>query len=151
MRILMLASEAVPLAKTGGLADVAGTLPVELARLGHEVRLALPRYGEIDPNAVGLRQTATVTVPLRGDSVEVGIETGALGHKDVSLVCIRYDPFFGRPGLYGEEGGDYPDNLERFVLFCRAALEACREPKRPPEVLHAHDWQAALAAVELKT
>src|SRR3989442_6897852 len=81
MRILMLASEAVPLAKTGGLADVAGTLPVELARLGHEVQLALPRYASIDPQASSLRQTATVAVPIHGDSVEVGIETGALGNK----------------------------------------------------------------------
>src|SRR5439155_24257369 len=104
MRILMLASEAVPLAKTGGLADVAGTLPVELARLGHEVHLAVPRYAGIDPKAVSLRQTAAVTVPFRGDSVEVGIESGALGNKAVSLTCIRYDPFFGRPGLYDEEG-----------------------------------------------
>src|SRR5207253_1312274 len=135
MRILMLASEAVPLAKTGGLADVAGTLPVELARLGHEVQLALPRYASIDPQVSSLRQTATVAVPFRGDSVEVGIETGALGNKAGSLVCIRYDPFFSRAGLYGEEGRDYPDNLERFVLFCRAVLEACRQPTRPPGVL----------------
>ncbi|TLY21460.1 MAG: glycogen synthase [Nitrospirae bacterium] len=151
MRILMLASEAVPLAKTGGLADVAGTLPVELARLGHEVQLALPRYASIDPQVSSLRQAATVAVPFRGDSVEVGIETGALGNKAGSLVCIRYDPFFSRTGLYGEEGRDYPDNLERFVLFCRAVLEACRQPKRPPDVLHAHDWQTALAVAYLKT
>src|SRR5256712_11006203 len=151
MRILMLASEAVPLAKTGGLADVAGTLPVELARLGHEVQLALPRYAGIEPQAADLRQTATVAVPFRGDSVPVGFETGTLENKAVSLICIRYDPFFGRGGLYGEEGRDYPDNLERFVLFCRAVLEACRRRDRPPDMLHAHDWQTALAGVYLKT
>src|SRR5438093_3496801 len=150
MRILMLASEAVPLAKTGGLADVAGTLPVELARVGHEVQLALPRYASIDPQASSLRQTATVAVPIRGDSVEVGVETGALGNKAVSLICIRYDPFFGRAGLYGEEGRDYPDNLERFVLFCRPVLEACRQPPRPPHVLHALDCQTPLPAAHLK-
>ena len=151
MRILMLASEAVPLAKTGGLADVAGTLPVELARLGHEVQLALPRYAGIEPKAADLRQTATMAVPFRGGSVRVGIETGTLENRAVSLVCIRYDPFFGRGGLYGEEGHDYPDNLERFVLFCRAVLEACRRRDQPPDVLHAHDWQTALAVVYLKT
>src|SRR3989475_9629709 len=151
MRILMLASEAVPLAKTGGLADVAGTLPVELARLGHEVQLALPRYAGIEPQAADLRQTAMVAVPFHGGSVRVGIETGTLENKAVSLVCIRYDPFFGRGGLYGEEGRDYPDNLERFVLFCRAVLEACRRRDRPPDMLHAHDWQTALAVVYFKT
>src|SRR5437879_12003381 len=103
MGILTLASEAVPLAKTGGLADVAGTLPVELARLGHEVQLALPRYASIDPQVSSLRQTATVAVPFRGDSVEVGIETGALGNKAASLVCVRCHPFCGQPGLYGEQ------------------------------------------------
>src|SRR5437879_12167134 len=144
MRILMLASEAVPLAKTGGLADVAGTLPVGLAGLGHEVQLALPRYASIDPQASSLRQTATVAVPIRGDSVEVGVETGALGNKAVSLICIRYDPFFGRAGLYGEEGRDYPDNLERFVLFCRAVLAACPPPTHRPHVPPAQAWQAAL-------
>src|SRR5881628_422394 len=108
MRILMLASEAVPLAKTGGLADVAGTLPVELARLGHEVQLALPRYAGIEPQAAALRQTATMAVPFRGGSVRVGIETGALENKAVSLICIRYDPFFGRGGLYGEEAATTP-------------------------------------------
>src|SRR5438128_12302110 len=110
MRILMLASEAVPLAKTGGLADVAGTLPVELARLGHETQLALPRYAGIEPKAAALRQTATIAVPFRGSSVRVGIETGTLENKAVSLVCIRYDPFFGRGGLSGQAARDYPDN-----------------------------------------
>src|SRR5207247_4559907 len=97
MRILMLASEAVPLAKTGGLADVAGTLPVELARLGHEVQLALPRYASIDPQANSLRQTESVAVPIRGASVEVGIATGALGNQAGSLAWIGRDPFFWRP------------------------------------------------------
>src|SRR5207245_4817074 len=135
-RILMRASEAVPPARTGGLADVAGPLAVALARLGHEVQLAVPRDARIDPQAADLRQTATVAVPFRGGSVRVGIETGTLENKAVSLVCIRYDPFFGRGGLYGEEGRDYPDNLERFVLFCRAVLEACRRRDQPPDVLH---------------
>ena len=151
MKILMVASEAVPLAKTGGLADVVGALPIELTRLGHEVRLALPRYAGIDPKAAGLRETATVRVPCRGDLIEVGVETGSLGGGAVPLVCLRYDPFFARAELYGEGGHDYPDNLDRFVLFCRAVLEACKETGRPPDVLHAHDWQAALAVVYLKT
>ncbi len=147
----MLASEAVPLAKTGGLADVVGALPIELARLGHEVRLALPRYAGIDPKAAGLRKTTTLRIPWRGKSREVGVETGAIGGGAVPLVCIRYDPFFARAGLYGEGGLDYPDNLARFVLFCRGVMEACKKPGRPPDVLHAHDWQAALAVVYLKT
>lgn len=151
MNILMLASEAVPLAKTGGLADVVGTLPVELARLGHDVRLVLPRYAALDATAITLKKASTVDVSWRGDRLDVGVETGMLGGGAVPLTCIRYDPFFARAGLYGEAGLDYPDNLERFALFCRAAMEACKQPGRPPDILHAHDWQAALAVAYLKT
>ena len=149
MKILMLASEAVPLAKTGGLADVVGALPVELARLGHEVKLILPRYAGLDP--AHLRKASTVPVPWRGGHLDVALETGTIGEGAVPLICIRHDPFFARAGLYGEDGRDYPDNLERFVLFCRAVMEACKQPGKPPDVLHAHDWQAALAVVYLKT
>jgi len=151
MNILMLASEAVPLAKTGGLADVVGALPVELARLGHDVRLALPRYAGIESTLVKLKQASKVQIPWRGDRLEVGVETGTLGGGAVPLTCIRYDPFFARQGLYGEGGRDYPDNLDRFALFCRAVMEACKQSRRPPDILHAHDWQAALAVVYLKT
>ncbi len=151
MKILMLASEAVPLAKTGGLADVVGALSFELARLGQEVRLVVPRYTGFEVAAAGLREAHTIPVPTREGHLDVGIEIGALGDGTVSLVCVRYDPFFARPGLYGEAGGGYSDNLERFAFFCRAALEACAQSDWTPDVLHAHDWQAALAVVYLKT
>ncbi len=151
MKILMLASEAVPLAKTGGLADVVGTLPVELARLGHEITLALPRYAGIDAAGIKLKKASTHQVPWREGELPVVLETGVIGEGRVSVACIRHDPFFARAGLYGEDGRDYPDNLDRFVLFCRAAMEACRQPGKPPDILHAHDWQAALAVVYLKT
>lgn len=147
----MLASEAVPLAKTGGLADVVGALSIELAGQGHEVRLIVPRYAGIEVSAPDLREAGTIPVPSRGGPIEVGIETGTLGAGKVSLLCIRHDPFFARRGLYGEDGRDYPDNLERFALFCRAALEACTHTAWLPDVVHAHDWQAALAVVYLKT
>jgi len=151
MNILMLASEAVPLVKTGGLADVVGTLPLALARLGHDVRLALPRYGALDDRTTPLTNISKAHIPWRGGHLEVGVETGMLGNGAVPLICIRYDPFFARPGLYGEADRDYPDNLDRFALFCRAVMEVCAQPGRPPDILHAHDWQTALALVYLKT
>jgi starch synthase len=151
MKILMLASEAVPLAKTGGLADVVSALSGELARLGHEVRLIVPRYAGTGVPAADMRETRTIPVPARGEPIEAGIETGTLGGGSVPLIGIRYDPFFARPGLYGEEGRDYPDNLNRFAFFCRAAMESCTQPAWKPDVLHAHDWQTALAVAYLKT
>ncbi len=151
MKILMLASEAVPLAKTGGLADVAGALPLELARLGHEVRLVLPRYAGLDAEAIKSPKSVPLQIPWGGVELPVELETGVIGGGKVAVTCIRHDPFFDRAGLYGEGGSDYPDNLDRFALFCRAALEAYGQPGKAPDMVHAHDWQAALAVVYLKT
>src|SRR3989442_3696640 len=89
MRILMLASEAVPLAKTGGLADVAGTLPVELARLGHEGQMALPRYGGVEPKAADLRQTATVAGPVPRARVPDAAEARPIRNKTRSALLTR--------------------------------------------------------------
>ena len=145
----MVASEAVPLAKTGGLADVVGALSRELVRLGHDVKLVLPRYNDFGDLVKDLAEIRTIQVPATPVPLEVTIETGTL--NGVSLLLLRYDPFFARAGLYGEAGTDYPDNLARFAFFARAALEACRTLNWKPDVLHAHDWQASLAVVFLKT
>jgi starch synthase len=145
----MVASEAVPLAKTGGLADVVGSLSRELSRLGHNVRLVLPRYKDCADQVKDLVVAGTIQVPAMPVPLAVTIETGTV--NSVALILLRYDPFFARAGLYGEGGIDYPDNLARFALFCRGALEACRSLNWRPDVLHAHDWQAALAVVYLKT
>lgn len=147
----MLASEAVPLAKTGGLGDVVGSLSIELRRLGHDIKLALPRYGDYDDGVTSTGKTRRIQVPSHPGVLEVDIEIGMLRETKLALLGIRYDPFFARAGLYGDEGGDYPDNLPRFALFCRAALEACLNLDWIPDVLHAHDWQAALAVVYLRT
>ena len=145
----MVASEAVPLAKTGGLADVVGSLSRELTRLGHNVRLVLPRYKDCADQIKDLVVAGTIQVPAMPVPLAVTIETGTV--NDVALILLRSDPFFARAGLYGEGGIDYPDNLARFALFCRAALEACRSLNWQPDLLHAHDWQSALAVVYLKT
>src|SRR2546428_13009517 len=103
MRILMLASEAVPLAKTGGLADVAGTLPVELARLGHEVQLALPRYSGIEPKAADLRQTATVAGPFPRRSLPAGDLNPNPPKQDISVVWNRFASFLRTCGSLSPE------------------------------------------------
>lgn len=151
MKILMVASEAVPVAKTGGLADMVGALAAEVGRMGHEVRLAVPGYRDVVAAPLAQRETRRFGIPLVDGPAEVSIETGALNGGKVTLVVVRYDPFFARSGLYGEGGSDYPDNLFRFALFCRATLEACHQAVWTPDVLHAHDWQGALSIVYLKT
>jgi starch synthase len=151
VKILMVASEAVPLAKTGGLADVVGALSRELGRLGQDVKLVLPRYKDFSDAAENIRNLGTIRVSAHPNPLDVGVETGTLRDDKVSLIAIRYDPFFARPGLYGEDGSDYPDNLARFALLSRAALEVCGHLAWFPQIVHAHDWEAALSVAYLKT
>lgn len=131
------ASEVAPFAKTGGLADVAGALPLALEKQGLEVRIALPKYKTV----TGRRPQTTGT---KGD-----IEITKIG-KDIKVYLIKNDEYFHRDGLYGDGHGDYPDNLERFSFYCRRALELLKEVSWQPEIIHCHDWQAALIPVYLK-
>lgn len=146
LRILLCTSEAVPFAKTGGLADVAGALPLALAELGHDVRLALPKYSAIpDKMAGGKRAGSAFQVPLGGESVEVSVEVSdAL--PGVPTYLFDCPGYFDRDTLYGQ-----PDDHQRFGLFCRAVLEFLRESDWNPQVIHGNDWQTALVPVFLKT
>jgi len=165
LRILLAASEAVPFAKTGGLADVAGALPLELSRLGHDVRLVIPRYRALVRPGQEFQEWVRLTVPTPAGKVETAVGRRPLpsahGHRDQpsafrpELFAIRHDPFFNRSGLYQEKGKDYSDNLERFGFFSRAVLELLlafvQHEGWTPDVLHVHDWQTALCPVYLRT
>ncbi len=150
MRVLFAASEVAPFAKTGGLADVAGSLPRALAGLGHDVRVVLPRYGRIDRKRFGLRRAASFQVPLGSWRERCDVLEGRLG-KNVSAYFVQKDIFFDRPELYGTQFGDYPDNAERFIFFSRALPELCRALRFRPDVIHCNDWQTGLVPVYLKT
>ena len=151
MHIVFAASECVPYAKTGGLADVVGALPPELVKLGHEVTVYLPLYAGVrrqlpDELTYAVR---SITIPFASYNRFVGIvDGGRCG--GVQYYFVDCPEMFDRPGLYGTAAGDYPDNAERFALFCRAVLEATKQ-LGVPEVFHVHDWQAALIPVYLRT
>jgi starch synthase len=148
MKIAMLASEATPFAKTGGLADVIGTLSVALARLGHQVCVITPAYRSALQGNFTLREsTIDSSLPLGDGRHDAAVLEGSIG-KDVEAYLIRADDYFDRDFLYGTPAGDYPDNAERFSFFCRAALEILR--RRPVDIVHCHDWQAAPAAAFLR-
>jgi starch synthase len=159
LKIVVAASEAIPYAKTGGLADVAGALPTELAKLGHDVILLLPRYRQVKQSGRPFRPLLTLPLQTPQGIVPAVIEedvvpVGERSHG-LRLWAIGHDAYFDRPGLYQEAGADYPDNLERFVFFCRAVIEVMaylrREQAWQTDLLHLHDWQTALCAVYLKT
>lgn len=147
MRILYAASEVSPFAKTGGLADVAGALPTALARLGHEVKVIMPRYAVVDETRWGLKSRDDLTVTLAGRDYSFTLWTGRLPDSPVEILFLSHEGLFGRPGLYQEKGKDYPDNLERFAAFSRAVLEVPKKLNWQPDVLHGNDWQTALAFV----
>lgn len=157
LNIVMVSSEAVPFAKTGGLADVVGALSVEFAKLGHHVYLIIPRYPFLHLEDYASEEYARFPVPTPMGPIETVVEcvTYPKLSAHLTILAIRCDRFFKREGLYGESGEDYPDNLERFSYFCRAVMELLlvvhRRSAYKKAVLHLHDWQAALCAVYLRT
>jgi starch synthase len=147
LKILVVASEAAPFVKTGGLGDVIGALPPVLAARGHELMVVLPKYSAID--ASGFRDTGRrVEVQFPGSTV------GAQVFVHVPAERLRYvflsNPWFERKELYGEADGGYRDNHKRFALLCAGALEAARQQNFQPDAVHAHDWQCALVPLIIK-
>ena len=148
MRLVMLSPEVYPYAKTGGLADVLAALPPALAAAGVEVTVCVPGYRSA-LRAAGTPASGTrlhAPIASRMEPAEMVRVPGA----PVPTVLLRADRYFDRDGLYGEGGQDYPDNAERLAFFCRAALEWLRAEREPPDVLHVHEWQAALAPAFLR-
>jgi starch synthase len=139
LRILMLAAEAVPFAKVGGLADVAGALPKALHGLGHDVRVAMPRYGQVNPERFHLMPVLDpVTVDMAQYQEQARILQGSIG-DDIPVYMVDAPRYFDRENIYG-----YTDDGERFILFCRAALEAVRQLGWSPDVIHCNDWQTGI-------
>jgi starch synthase len=137
MKIAMIASEAVPFAKTGGLADVAGALPLALEDCGHEVIIIMPGY----------KCVTAAKFPM--SRVSKDISCSVIGKK-MKVYFIENGLYFNRDGLYVDKNGDYKDNLERFAFFCRRALDLLKEINFAADIAHLHDWQSSLAAVYLK-
>lgn len=149
LKVLYASSEIAPLAKTGGLADVAGDLPPALAALGLEPILVTPRYGFVEPKAHGLEpMAAELKVPLGGRSLTARVWQGRL--DGCRLFLLENDELFGREGLYGDRRGDYPDNAERFTFFSRGALELAQSLGQPIDIVHANDWQCGLMPAYLR-
>ena len=154
MRIVQISSEAVPFAKTGGLADVAGALSKALAELGHEVTLILPCYWRfivkcgVDVEPVG----EAFEIPLGDHRVWMQLWRAQMPGSSVSVVFVDHREFFERDGLYQDPvtKADYIDNAERFMAFSRGAMEAVSRLQLKPDVIHAHDWQTGLVMALLE-
>ncbi len=151
MKVVFVTSEMTPYAKTGGLADVCGSLPGELVDLGYEVCVVMPRYKKVDSSKFGLKKV------VEGLEIPVGSERkfarvySALHQEKLEVYFIDSAEFFGRDELYGTPHGDYADNDRRFAFFQHGALEFLKIANFKPDILHCHDWQAGLIPVYLKT
>src|SRR5262245_23789488 len=154
MRIVQISSEAVPFAKTGGLADVAGSLSKALAELGHEVTLILPNYSRFVAKCGVTSEPVgdEFEIPLGDRRVLVRLRRTQLPGSHANVVLVDQPEFFDRDGLYQDPTlkKDYADNAERFIAFSRAALEAVARLQLRPEIVQAHDWQTGLVPALLK-
>jgi starch synthase len=146
LKILFLAAEVVPFAKTGGLADVAGALPKALKKLGHDVRVVMPRYGFIDRERFNLSEVLQeVPAPMNGRMESAGIWEGVLG-ENVPIYLVENTKYYDREGIYM-----YNDDADRFIFFCRAALEMLKRLDWVPDILHCNDWHTAIIPNWLQT
>jgi starch synthase len=144
----MISAEGPPLQRPGALVDVMDALPHALRARGHEVSLALPFYREIGRSATFKEQDTGITVDVRlGEKTYVAEFLEGRSPSGVQLFLIRCDEFFARPGIYGEHGQPYEDNAARFIFFCKATVELARRLTPSVQILHAHDWAAALVPV----
>ncbi len=128
LKVLMVSSEVVPFSKTGGLADVVGSLPLAIDKLGVDIRVVTPRYK---------------SVKIYGNEARLD--------DDVPVYFIEDEGYFMRDNLYGDKAGDYPDNLERFAFFSKKVLEILKDLDFKPDIIHCNDWQTALIPAYLKT
>jgi starch synthase len=151
LKVVIVASEVMPFAKTGGLADVTGALPVALARLGHQVSVIMPRYPAIERAVRSLEKVHDPLVVPMGSQTEEGAVWSAKLAARVPVYFIEHQAYFDRDALYSTASGDYPDNAQRFAFFAKAALAACQALKLQPDIIHCHDWQAALIPAYLQT
>lgn len=150
MNIVMAASEAFPFCKTGGLADVVGALSQQLGmRKGNKVILFLPHYRNIT-RVSSLKVVPGVYLIPIGQNVEP-VTLSYVNWGSVIVFFIGSRKYFDRPELYRTKNGEYPDNDERFILFCRAVLEGCKFVGFRPDIIHCHDWQTGLIPAYLKT
>ena len=145
MKILIATPEAVPFAKTGGLADVTGALLNEYRKMKEEAYLVMPLYGRVREN-FKLKDTGLkISVPLGNRKLK-----GRIFSYENSAYFIECDEFFDREEIYGTPAGDYPDNAARFIFFSRGVLETCKALGFKPDIIHCNDWQTGLIPLYLK-
>jgi starch synthase len=144
----MISAEGPPLQRAGAVIDVLDGLPAALRSRGHEVCVALPFYREIRENRAFKKKDTGIAADVQvGDRVYAARYLEGRSASGVQLFLVRCDEFFDRDGIYGERGQPYEDNAARFICLCKAASELARRLTPQLQILHVHDWAAALVPV----
>jgi len=155
LKILIASPEVVPFAKTGGLADVSGALPKALAKLGHQVKVILPKYRMVDSKKFGLSEIEAgfPQIPVGDKRKSISAKSYVTGDGEVEWLFVVNDEYFDREELYKDQstGFDYEDNAQRFIFFARGTLEILKTLNWRPDIIHANDWQSALIVAYLRT
>ena len=152
MNVVMAAAEAIPFAKTGGLADVCGSLPIKLAEQGHRCSLFIPAYKRAVHSGSPIWDThVSFVVDLAGKLMSARILKTTLGNGTVDVYLVDQPLYFDREQLYGDEHGDFRDNSERFSFFARCVVESIERLRLPVDIIHCHDWQTGLIPAYHKT
>lgn len=158
LNVLFLSSEVEPFAKTGGLADVSGSLPQTIKHFDHEIRIMMPCYGSINQRTAKLHEMIRlkdVPVPVGDRTYLATVKSSIITNNGskLQIYFIGNQELFSRPGLYVDPTTqqDYNDNDERFIFFCRGVLEVLKIMGWQPDIIHCNDWQTGLVPVYLKT
>ncbi|MBO6132217.1 MAG: glycogen synthase [Treponema sp.] len=151
MKILMVSAEVVPFAKTGGLADMVSALSIQLIKMGHDVRIVMPRYYKIDRKKLELLPGPMAVAAGQGETWTAVYKTSMPGCEKLPVYFIDHEQCFGRDGVYGTPWEtDFHDNPYRFSVLCHGAFQLCRKLGWYPDIVHAHDWSSCLAPVLVK-
>jgi starch synthase len=149
MKIAFVSSEVFPFAKTGGLADVSGSLPIELAKLGHDVKVFMPKYNIFSEADHGLHyqwDIGGIPVRVNGNVFHVHVHTAVLPGSNVEIYFVDCPYYFHRYALYTHDS----DEDERFILFSKGVIEILQRLRWAPEIIHCNDWQTALIPLLIK-
>jgi len=151
LRVLLVASEAAPYAKAGGLGDVVSGLAKALRDRGHDARIVMPLYRAVDRTKYGVTYTHNQCTHFgRGEELWCGVHEAVLDNR-VPVVFMEYGRFYDRAGIYDDGTREYGDNAYRFTFLSKAAMQWCKDHEWIPDVIHVHDWQTAVLPVLLRT
>lgn len=151
IKVLLVSSEVAPFSKTGGLADVSGSLPIALKHLGCDIKVATPLYKVVRESGCILEKVLKGLKVKVGKRVVKGDISVAVLNGEVDTYVIEQDQYYNRDYLYGTPAGDYSDNAARFIFLSLMVIKLCEEIGFQPDVIHCNDWQTGLVPAYLRT